>query len=102
MRPAFPDVPEKVGDEDGCDGDRSCGVHLLISVLSTSRWQRRQPRRAASIAATSIFCMVIIAAKARSASAPPAAIASVSVRGVIRQLTPHLSLHLNRPGFPRE
>src|SRR5439155_19267620 len=52
-----------------------------------------QPRRAASIAATSIFRIPIIAANARFASAPPAAIASVSVRGVICQETPHLSLH---------
>ena len=42
-----------------------------------------QPRRAASIAATSIFPIFIIASKARFASAPPAAIASVRVRGVI-------------------
>ena len=38
----------------------------------------RQPRRAASILATSIFFIVIIASNARLASAPPAAIASVS------------------------
>ncbi len=52
-----------------------------------------QPRRAASIFATSIFLMSIIASNARLASPPPAAIASVSVRGVICQDTPHLSLH---------
>jgi tetratricopeptide (TPR) repeat protein len=52
-----------------------------------------QPRRAAAIFATSIFCIVIIASNARLASSPPAAIASVSTRGVICQLTPHLSLH---------
>ena len=52
-----------------------------------------QPRRAASILATSIFFMSIIASNARLASAPPAAIASVSTRGVICQETPHLSLH---------
>ena len=34
------------------------------------------------MAATSIFCIFIMAAKARLASAPPAAMASVSVRGV--------------------
>src|SRR5262245_19851272 len=44
-----------------------------------------QPRRAASIFATSIFFIVIIASYARLASAPPAASASVSVRGVICQ-----------------
>jgi hypothetical protein len=52
-----------------------------------------QPRRAALIAATSIFFMVIIASNARFASAPPTAIASVSTRGVICHETPHLSLH---------
>ena len=54
---------------------------------------QRQPRRAASIAATSIFLMSIIASNARLASSPPAAIASVSTRGVICQEMPHLSLH---------
>src|SRR5690606_37143603 len=52
-----------------------------------------QPRRAASIAATSILPISIIASKARLASAPPAAIASISARGVICQEMPHLSLH---------
>src|SRR5690242_15349834 len=52
-----------------------------------------QPRRAASMAATSIFFMDIIAAKERLASAPPAAIASVNVRGVICQERPQRSLH---------
>ena len=50
---------------------------LLVAALS----------RAASIAATSIFRMSIIAANARFASAPPAAVASVSTRGVICQET---------------
>src|SRR5581483_4499697 len=49
--------------------------------------------RAALIAATSIFFMVIIASNARLASSPPAAIASISTRGVICHDTPHLSLH---------
>ena len=53
----------------------------------------RQPRRAASIAATSIFRIVIMALKARFAASPPAASASVSTRGVICQEIPHLSLH---------
>src|SRR6266704_253720 len=52
-----------------------------------------QPRRAALIAATSIFFMPIMASNARFASAPPAASASVNTRGVICQETPHLSLH---------
>jgi hypothetical protein len=43
--------------------------------------------------ATSIFFMDIIAWKARFASAPPAARASVRVRGVICQDRPQRSLH---------
>ena len=54
---------------------------------------QRQPLRAALIAATSIFFIFIMASNARFASAPPAASASVSTRGVICQETPHLSLH---------
>src|SRR5512144_1830015 len=53
----------------------------------------RQPRRAASMVATSIFFIDIIASKARLASAPPAASASVSARGVICQERPQRSLH---------
>ena len=52
-----------------------------------------QQRRAASITATSIFFIFIIASNARLASSPPAAIAAVSTRGVICHETPHLSLH---------
>jgi hypothetical protein len=52
-----------------------------------------QPRRAALIAATSIFFMPIMASNARFASLPPAANASVSTGGVICQEIPHLSLH---------
>ena len=46
----------------------------------------RQPRRAALIAAMSIFFMPIIASNARFASSPPAASASVSTRDVICQV----------------
>jgi hypothetical protein len=57
--------------------------------------------------------MIIIAPNARLTSAPPAAIASVSTRGVICQETPHLSLHQRHalgwslpsrrgPGLPRD
>src|SRR5690349_9188674 len=64
----------------------------------------RHPRTAAWILATSIFCIGIIASKARFATAPPLAIASVRTFGVICQLTPHLSLHqphwLSWPPFP--
>ncbi len=48
------------------------------------------PCRAALIAATSIFLTPIIAVNARFASPPPAAIASVSKRGVICQGMPDL------------
>ena len=53
----------------------------------------RQPRRAASMVAMSIFFIGIIAAKARFASSPPAASASVNARGVICQERPQRSLH---------
>jgi hypothetical protein len=45
------------------------------------------------MAATSIFLIDIIASKARVASSPPAASASVSTRGVICQERPQRSLH---------
>ena len=51
------------------------------------------PSRAASIAATSIFFMPIMASKARRASSPPAASASVKTRGVICHDRPQRSLH---------
>ena len=54
----------------------------------------RHPRRAASIAAMSIFVISIIASKARLAAARSgSAIAAVSARGVICHDRPHLSLH---------
>src|SRR6185437_12802929 len=64
-----------------------------------------QPRRAASMAAMSIFLICIIASKARFAARRSAsAIASVRARGVICQDRPHLSLHqphaLSWPPFP--
>ena len=51
------------------------------------------PRTAASILATSIFCISIIASNARFAPSPPLAIASVRTRGVICHDRPYLSLH---------
>ena len=42
-----------------------------------------QPRKAASMAATSIFFIGIIASNARLATSPPLACASMSTRGVI-------------------
>src|SRR5690349_16450632 len=69
----------------GCvSGRREVGVHGP---------PESHPLLAASILATSIFFISIIASKARLASSPPAAIASVSTRGVICQEMPHLSLH---------
>ena len=64
-----------------------------INEMPDGSKQQRQPRRAASIAATSIFFIPIITSNARFASSPPAASTSVSTRGVICQETPHLSLH---------
>ena len=62
------------------------------------------PRTAASIFATSIFCIVSIASNARFATSPPLAIASVRTRGVICHDRPHLSLHhphwLSAPPLP--
>src|SRR5262245_1328293 len=68
---------------DVCFGPKADIMGFLVAKLS----------RAASIAATSIFLIPIIASKARFASAPPAAIASIRTRGVICHDTPHLSLH---------
>ena len=79
----------------------SCGNRPASQPV---QWQRnplyccepscpRQPRRAASMVAMSIFFIGIIASKARFASPPPAASASVSARGVICQERPQRSLH---------
>ena len=59
----------------------------------------RQARRAALIAAMSIFFMPIIASNARFASSPPAASASVSTRGVICRRRP-TCLCTSRTGSP--
>src|SRR3954452_7777899 len=72
--------------------------HVAADTVSSPAARRKwyaqpHPRRAASIAATSIFLMPIIASNTRFASSPPVASASVSTRGVICQDTPHLSLH---------
>ena len=62
------------------------------------------PRTAASILATSIFPISIIASNARFATSPPLAIASVRTRGVTCHDRPHLSLHqphaLSAPPLP--
>src|ERR1700719_2341973 len=55
---------------------------------------RHRPRRAASIAAISIFFIPIIASNARLAAAGSRSeSAAIRARGVICQDTPHLSLH---------
>jgi len=64
-----------------------------------------QPRRAASIAAMSIFFICIIASNARLAAAVSGSvIAFVRASGVICQDRPHLSLHqpqaLSSPPLP--
>ena len=61
------------------------------STLSATATGRQ--RIAASIPATSIFFICIIASNARLAVSPPAAIAPVRTIGVICQEIPHLSLH---------
>jgi len=65
----------------------------LVSVTPLLSARRGQPRRASSMVATSIFFIDIIASKARLASAPPVASASVSARGVICQERPRRSVH---------
>src|SRR5438128_10115582 len=75
-----------ISESDRLRRPRSTGFPVWHCVL-------RQPRRAASMVATSIFFIGIIASKARFASAPPAASASVSTRGVICQERPQRSLH---------
>ncbi len=76
----------------------------IVLRRECSRSLPRQPRRAASMVAMSIFAIGIIASKARFASAPPAASASVSARGVICQDRPQRSLHhphwLSLPPLP--
>jgi hypothetical protein len=62
----------------------SCGAARHAATVS--------PRTAASIRATSIFCIVIIASNARLATSPPRASASVRTRGVICHDSPHRSV----------
>lgn len=104
-----PELREDYGEIEAALDDASSGVRggrrsPRPSRPRLRRRDERYPRRAASMAATSIFFIVIMAVNARFASAPPAAIASVSVRGVICQLRPHRSLHhpqaLSSPPLP--
>ena len=65
-----------------CDGSEWVPITETPSLPSGLR-RSPYPRTAASMAATSIFRIVIIASNARLATSPPVAIASVSARGVI-------------------
>jgi hypothetical protein len=71
---------------------RQCAARTPVRKLGIS-WIGGYPRRAASIVAMSIFFIGIMAEKARFASAPPAARASVRARGVICQDKPQRSVH---------
>lgn len=64
-------------------------VRRMIPQRDTGK--RASPRRAASMAATSIFFILLMASKARRASSPPADMAFVSVRAMICQHTPQRS-----------
>jgi len=67
---------------------------LTLKARTDGTVAKRQPRRAASIFAMSIFLIVIIASNARLAAARSGSvIAARRTRGVICQETPHLSLH---------
>ena len=68
---------------------------FLLRFRGVHAWQARpQPRRAASMAAMSIFVICIIASNARLAAAPQGSvIAYVRAIGVICHDSPHLSLH---------
>src|SRR6185436_19407793 len=80
--------------------------HLLLRFgRCTLRRVQPQPRRAASIAAMSIFFISIIASNARLATAGSGSVtALVKAIGVICQDNPHLSLHhphaLSSPPLP--
>ena len=82
----------------------AAGLAWTVWWLQSYYPPARHPRRAASIVAMSILFIGIIASKARFASAPPAAIASVSARGVICQERPQRSRHhpqaLSSPPLP--
>jgi hypothetical protein len=65
-------------------------AQAVVGGIIHGHWNTR---RAASMRVASIFFIDIVASKARLASAPPAARASVSTRGVICHDTPQRSLH---------
>src|SRR5881394_1665036 len=102
LRPTAPWLKASNSQKE-CPEARMNGVGTVPSVPD-SLCYLHHPRRAASILATSIFFIGIIASKARFASLPPAASASVSTRGVICQERPQRSLHqphwLSLPPLP--
>ena len=68
--------------------------HTLQALKSRLPRFLRYPAAAASIAATSIFCVPIIAVNTlRATTGSGSCSASVSTRGVIGQDRPHLFLH---------
>src|SRR6185312_237877 len=79
-------------------------LHHRAGLSSENQAGTASPLTAASILATSILPIVIIASNARLATSPPWDIASVSTRGVICHDRPHLSLHqphsLGAPPLP--
>jgi hypothetical protein len=85
---AFPDAD--IGERSGAPTDRT----PIAPAAMPPRYARPGPRRAASIAAMSIFFMPIIASNARLAAARSELVAaSMSTRGVICQDKPQRSLH---------
>ena len=78
------------------DKPKQAGYEFIAGLLGDgfARYERPCPRRAASIAAMSIFFIPIIASNARLAAARSGSvIASISARGVICQDKPQRSLH---------
>src|SRR6266853_894069 len=85
--------------------DASEDARKTTAFMVDPEWSFPQPRRAASIAAMSIFFIVIIASNARLATAGSGSVtALVRTMGVICQDNPHLSLHqphaLSSPPLP--
>src|SRR5687767_2431467 len=92
-RGAYPPPPPLGAAYSHCKARAREAVGLMRMVAADVR-ALHQPRRAASIAAMSIFVIPIIASNARLAAAGSGSlIAFVSASGVICQDRPHLSLH---------
>lgn len=92
-RDAFAEFLSRIAEAMRTHGCANLTVETVKGAAHYVVEEKRQPRRADSIVATSIFVMDIMASKARFASAPPAASASVSARGVICHERPQRSLH---------